>query len=103
MTQPLQYLPAILATVFCLTVTPVLAVVSAPLTEGGPVVVVAGPGADLEAIVKASDGWLVGVSRAPMAVMGMSDSANFEDRLKENGAWAILDGRALSWLCGEQA
>lgn len=92
----------ILATVFCLTVTPVLAVIGAPLTKGGPVVVVAGPGADLEGIVTASEGWLVGVSRAPLAVMAMSEAADFEDRLKENGAWAILDGDALSWLCGVQ-
>ncbi len=100
MTRPIQFLPAILGIVFCLTVTPVLAVVGAPLTKGGPVVVVAGPDADLEEIVRASGGWVVGVSRAPLAIMGTSDAADFEDRLRENGAWAILDGEALAWLCG---
>ncbi|MBO9473093.1 hypothetical protein J7413_06025 [Shimia sp. R10_1] len=100
MTRPVQFLPAILGIVFCLTVTPVLAVVGAPLKEGEPVVVVAAPGADLNRIVEASGGWVIGVSRAPMAVMGASDVEDFEDRLKENGAWAILDGEALSWLCG---
>lgn len=100
MTKPLQFLPAVLATVFCLVVTPALAILGAPLKEGGPVVVVAGPGADLETIIEASGGWVVGMSRAPLAIMGTSDAADFKAKLKENGAWAVLDGESLAWLCG---
>ncbi|GAA6180384.1 hypothetical protein NBRC116594_18220 [Shimia sp. NS0008-38b] len=62
--------------------------------------VVAGPGVDLMNIVEASGGRVVGVSRAPLAVLGTSDAADFEERLRENGAWAILDGDSLAWLCG---
>ncbi len=102
MTQRAQYIPAILAVVFCLTVTPVLAIVSAPVQTGGPVLVVARPGTDLTELIEASGGWVVGVTRAPLAVMGVSDDDAFEQRLKRNGAWAILDGEALAWLCGEQ-
>ncbi|MFY0659330.1 MAG: hypothetical protein JXR15_02480 [Shimia sp.] len=97
----MQYLPAILAVVFCLTVTPVLAIVSAPVKTGGPVLIVARPGTDLTELVEGSGGWVVGVARAPLAVMGVSDDDGFEQRLKRNGAWAILDGEALSWLCGD--
>ncbi len=102
MTQRAQYLPAILAVVFCLTVTPVLAIVSAPVKTGGPVLVVARPGADLTELIEASGGWVVGVTRAPLAVMGVSEDDDFEQRLKRNGAWAILDGNALAWLCSEE-
>ncbi|WP_294225241.1 hypothetical protein [uncultured Shimia sp.] len=101
MTQRAQYLPAILAVVFCLTVTPVLAIVSAPVKAGGPVLVVARPGTDLTDLIETSGGQVVGVTRAPLAVMGWSEDDAFEQRLKRNGAWAILDGEALAWLCGE--
>ena len=101
MTHRAQYLPAILAVLFCLTVTPVLAIVSVPVQAGGPVLVVARPGTDLTKLVEASGGWVVGVSRAPLAVMGASDGDDFQQRLKRNGAWAILDGEALAWLCGD--
>lgn len=100
MTRPVHFLPAILAVVFCLAVVPILALFSVPVDADGPVLVVAGPGTNLEQIVEQSGGWVVGVSRAPLAIMGFSDGSDFEIRLKENGAWAILDGKALAWLCG---
>lgn len=101
MTQRVQYLPAILAVVFCLTVTPVLAIVSVPVKAGGPVLIVARPGTDLTELVETSGGHVVGVTQAPLAVMGASESEDFEQRLKRNGALAILDGEALAWLCGD--
>ncbi|WP_058241023.1 hypothetical protein [Shimia marina] len=94
-----QYLPVVLAGVFCVTVLPVMTMVGAPLKEGGPRVIVAGPGVDLTNLVEVSGGWVVGVSRAPLAIMGTSDAEDFDMRLKLNGAWAILDGDALAWLC----
>lgn len=100
MTRTAQFLPAILAVVFCLAVVPILALLSAPVQAGAPVLVVAGPKANLEQIIEQSGGWVVGVSRAPLAIMGFSDGIDFENRLRENGAWAILDGKALAWLCG---
>ncbi len=93
-------MPAILAVAFCLFVVPIVALFSVPVDADGPMLVVAGPGDDLEQIVEKSGGWVVGVSRAPLAIMGFSDRSDFEIRLKENGAWAILDGNALAWLCG---
>ena len=57
---------------------------------------VARPGTDLTELVEASGGWVVGVTRAPLAVMGVSEDDDFEQRLKRNGAWAILDGDALA-------
>lgn len=100
MTRYAQYLPVIAATAFCLVVAPVLTIVSAPVQAGGPLLVVAGPKTDLTEMVERSGGWVVGVSRAPLAVMGFSETNDFEKRLRQNGAWAILDGETLAWLCG---
>jgi len=100
MTTHVQYLPVGLAALACVTVLPVMAVLATPLQEGGPRLVLAGPGADLTQIIEHSGGWVVGMSRAPLTMMAASDVDGFEDRLRENGAWAILDGENLAWLCG---
>ncbi len=100
MTRYAQYIPMCAAAAFCLLVAPVLTLVSAPVQAGGPLIVVASPRTDLTAIVEKSGGWVVGVTRAPLAIMGFSESEDFEQRLRQNGAWAILDGETLAWLCG---
>ncbi|TCL01305.1 hypothetical protein BXY66_2618 [Shimia isoporae] len=100
MKRVLEYLPAAIALVACLVLAPVLAITMAPVDETEPVVVVAGPGVDLVQLVEASGGWVIGFEDAPFGVLGFSDEPGFEERLRDNGAWAVLDGQTVAGFCG---
>lgn len=100
MVKGLAYAPAALAVVVSLVVAPVLAITLVPADDAEPVVVVAGPGADLLHIIDRSEGWVVGPVSAPFGALGYSDSPGFVDNLKANGAWAVLNGRVPAALCG---
>lgn len=86
--------------VFALLIGPAIVFASAPVSEGGPLLVISGWGARAEAVVAAADGWIYGPVRAPLGVLAFSDNPAFADQLRAAGAWAVLDGSRIAALCG---
>lgn len=100
MKKGLSYLPAALALLTAFVMAPVLALATAKVDETEPVIVVAGPGGEPARIIHAAGGWVVGPVNAPFGALGFSDLSGFAEKLKANGAWAVLDGRVFADLCG---
>jgi len=100
MKEGLAYLPTALALVLSLVLVPVLTLAMTPVDPAGPVVVVTAPSANPVHIIEASGGSVIGLENAPMGTLGFSAVPGFEEKLKANGAWAVLDGRVLAGLCG---
>jgi len=93
---------AILMGVFCVLAGPVLALISSPPVPGRPVLVVTVPwGTGAEDLIVLAGGVPMGPVSAPIASMAMSDTAGFVTRLKQAGAWLVLDGQRLAEICGE--
>ncbi len=88
---------AVLPALAGLALAPALVLGAAAPREGAPVLVIA-PGA--AAVVEAAGGQLVGLSRAPLAVLAAADAPGFAARLRAAGAWSVHDGERLAVLCG---
>jgi hypothetical protein len=88
-------LPAMIA----LTVLggPAVALIARAPEEGGPVLVVA---ANPDASIRGAGGRPFGPGRAPLGSLATSNDPEFAQRLRESGAWLVLDGRILSAICG---
>ncbi|MEC9432582.1 MAG: hypothetical protein VYD87_06730 [Pseudomonadota bacterium] len=71
--------------------------------SGGPVLAVAPPWRDLDAIADRAGGRLVGPVQAPFAAFAAGDAPGFDDRLVAAGAWLVLDAKRLVQLCGAAA
>lgn len=70
---------------------------------GGPVLVVGAPGAGPAAvaeIVARADGALLRPTVLPWIVLARSDAGDFDARLRQAGAWLVLDGTALAGCAG---
>ncbi|MGR3714430.1 MAG: hypothetical protein ACU0A6_15070 [Shimia sp.] len=96
----LSYLPAVAAATSCFLVVPILAVATAPIKSGAPVIVVAGPWTNLVGIVESSGGRVIGMTRSFLGILGHSEDPDFEEKLRYNGAWLVLDGQVVAALCG---
>jgi hypothetical protein len=85
----------------CIGGPPVLALASAPGPAEGPRLVLHAPWADGVALVRRAGGDPVGPFHAPMGVLAFaSDNAAFDRRLREAGAWAVVNGTSIAALCG---
>lgn len=73
-----------------------------PPAGRGPVLVLLPPWADAVALVGAAGGRLVGPERAAFAVLAQGEAADFPERLRAGGAWAVADGTGLARMCGAQ-
>lgn len=82
---------------------PVLALAGA--APSGPlVVVVSAPGAEArDAMIRRAGGSPVGPVRTPFAGLAMSEAPGFAERLREAGAWIVLDGQRIAQICGLEA
>lgn len=80
---------------------PLVAIAVAPLETGRPVVVISAPWADADGLIRISGGQSIGLERTPVATLAYAAQDDFFDKLKQNGAWAVLDGRAAARICGE--
>lgn len=83
-----------------LLVAPAAVVFSAPVKEGQIMLVVAAPWHSAQEIILRAGADSVGPNSAPFAAFAASDTSNLEARLRRAGAWAVLDGRVISQLCG---
>lgn len=79
---------------------PLLPVLSLPAAAGGLLLVVVPPWASAVDVVDAAGGRPIGPEQSPFGLFATSDAQDFPDRLRDAGAWAVLDGTAVSTLCG---
>lgn len=79
---------------------PLAALSSAPFRPDRPALVVLPPWASAEDVVARAGGRIIGLARAPLAVLVTGQGPGLEDRLRAAGAWTVLDGSSLSLLCG---
>lgn len=89
-----------LMSIMGLLAAPAAVVVSAPVTEGQVMLVVAAPWHSAQDIIQRAEADSVGPETAPFAAFAASDLPDLEARLKHAGAWAVLDGQIISQLCG---
>ncbi|MAM60228.1 hypothetical protein [Maritimibacter sp. UBA3975] len=78
---------------------PFVVVASAPGRSEGPVLVISNWGEDAEAIVAEQGGEIIGPRRAMFGVFASSDDRGFSARLRQQGAWAVIDGALIAALC----
>ncbi|AML51612.1 hypothetical protein [Falsihalocynthiibacter arcticus] len=83
-----------------LLAAPAAVVLSAPVTEGQVMLIVAPPWQNAQDIILRAKADSVGPKTAPFAAFAASDTPGLEARLKHAGAWAVLDGQIISQLCG---
>ena len=80
---------------------PVMLLAAPPAAAGGLVLVISPPWSGGAArIVVQSGGQLVGPDAAPFARFATSEGPKFDRKLREAGAWAVLDGTRLAAICG---
>lgn len=86
-------------TMICLSVLagPAALFAAPPASSGRPVLVIA---PNPEAVVSGAGGRPVALGRAPLGTLAASAAPDFVSRLRKNGAWFVLDGRALAAICG---
>jgi hypothetical protein len=93
--KPILMISAALAT--CLGVNVGAFALQAIPQGTGPFLVVSAPWGNRAAeIVEQSGGQVIGPTRAPLSVLAAGVSAK---SLKQNGAWAVLDPKALGVFC----
>lgn len=84
-----------------LFVPPALAIVGTPTPEAGPRLVLFPPWRDGLELVQKAGGDLVGPVQAPMGLLAFAaDGSDFNRRLRDAGAWAVIDGTSIARLCG---
>ncbi|MBW4710327.1 hypothetical protein KX928_21265 [Roseobacter sp. YSTF-M11] len=79
---------------------PVLALLSSPPTPGDVALVIAPPWAEREQIVTRAGGRVVGPATAIFGTLAISADPDFKSALLSEGAWVIVDGRSVAYLCG---
>ncbi len=79
---------------------PLLALTAQPPVAGKPMLVVVPPWASIPAVVSKAGGRIIGPQLATLGGLAVADTPNFRQKLKEAGAWAVLDGRRTALLCG---
>lgn len=79
---------------------PLLPLLALPGGSGGLLLVVTPPWRDSLGVIDAAGGRPIGPVPARIGRLATSDRAGFPERLRAAGAWVILDGYAISTLCG---
>lgn len=79
---------------------PLLALTAQPPIAGKPMLVVVPPWGSVADVVSGAGGRLIGPQLAILGGLAVADTPNFREKLKEAGAWAVLDGRRTALLCG---
>lgn len=95
----MQNFTTVILFMFSILVTPVV-VLSQSSSGEGPRLVIIPPWKSASDIITGSGGTLVGPYVAPFAVLASFDNNQSEQHALQLGAWAILDGRKISEICG---
>ena len=76
---------------------PAVTLAARPVEPGQPLLVIA---ADPGAVVARAGGAPVSPVSAPIGTLAAAPDPDFARRLKDGGAWLVLDGRVLAAICG---
>lgn len=79
---------------------PLLPLLSLPAGSGALLLVIVPPWGAPLAVIADAGGRPVGPERSVLGYFATSDGPDFAARLRAAGAWAVLDGDAVSSLCG---
>lgn len=79
---------------------PFLPLFALPGGTGGMLLVVTPPWTNSLTVIQDAGGRPIGPERSLLGRLATSDTQDFADRLRSAGAWMILDGQAVSALCG---
>lgn len=79
---------------------PAIAVASGQARADRPVLVIAPPWRAPADLVEAAGGRLAAPLPAPLAAIAAPGAPDLPDRLRDAGAWFLLDGSAVLRLCG---
>jgi hypothetical protein len=82
---------------------PLAALGAAAPRPDAPVLAIAPPWIDVDAVVARAGGRPIGPVGAPLATLAQGEGAHFAERLRDAGAWMVVDGAALARLCGAAA
>jgi len=97
----MRSLPILLMPFLALVAGPVAFLLSGPVDEAEPVLVIAPPWGDPALVVVArAGGHLLGPQDTTFATLAFSDVPDFPDRLRRSGAMAVLSGTRIAALCG---
>lgn len=86
--------------VFGSLIMPATLVMARPVQQGDIVVVIVPPWRGADAVIEDAGGHLVGPWRATFGQFALSSDPKFIPALRRSGAWAVLNGNALAYLCG---
>lgn len=81
-------------------VGPFLSLLTLPAGADGMLLVVTPPWRDALAVIGDAGGRPIGPEASVLGQFATSDTPDFPDRLRAAGAWVVLDGEAISALCG---
>lgn len=83
---------------------PLVAIAGAPFRPDAPVLILARPwSGGAKAVVHRAGGWLVGPVPTLLGAIATGEGADFDLRLRQSGAWLVLDGSRLAVLCAGAA
>ena len=92
-----------LALISLLFAGPLLALAASKPVPGEAVLVI-GPGTAARAeMIEAAGGRVRGPEDARFGALALSDNDDFAAALLERGAWFVVDGRRVAFLCGVDA
>ncbi|MDW3183269.1 MAG: hypothetical protein R8F89_14905 [Roseobacter sp.] len=97
---PMPLITYALALISLLFAGPLLAL-AASKPVPGEVVLVIGPGsAERQVMIAAAGGRVLGPAEARFGVLALSEEDGFAASLLAQGAWFVVDGRRVAFLCG---
>lgn len=77
-----------------------LALLSAPMTDSGPVLAIFPPWKDIDLALINAGATEVAPLRAPFAVLVDTPTETIQTALRAQGAWTLLDGTLIAAICG---
>ncbi len=87
--------------VLVLMAGPLIIVLSADPIPGEPVLVIAPlKQAGFATLVENAGGYQIGPRNAPLATLAASPDPEFAAQLHTAGAWLVVDGGRIAYLCG---
>ncbi len=92
------------AAFFAVALSPLL-VLAAPqvLRPGEPVLVISAPWSlDAATVISKTGLHEISPERAPLGALTVLAKAGDEERLRQNGAWFVIDGTVIARLCADE-
>lgn len=92
-----------LALISLLFAGPLLALAASKPVPGEAVLVISPGAAERHIMIAAAGGRVLGPAEARFGVLALSEEDDFVASLLAHGAWFVVDGRRVAFLCGVEA